>query len=228
MSSRMKEKSQYKKSTPKELEKITNGFDFLVTGIKTCGKSSAQYMQFKKDAGYLYERLLRAEEFAGDIARMKVETAETRHSLLIKMFGYLGLVESVGVAMINFSVVLLIVNGYNFHIDSRHASPRVRHATSIKDLEDERVSLGARFGFLEQNGLGFLPEMMGFPSKRKRSRYNLRNTVAHLNFRVDENGKIYYKETNREIDIDSEYGEELLQKLDKLIKEIKNQNYGSI
>jgi len=180
--------------------KMQSGFSFLVDGIKTCDKTSPKYLQYKKDAAYLYKRIQRAQKFVESIAEMKMETRRANQRSLIKMLGYLGLVESMGAAMVDFAIVILLVNDYCFHIESMIGVPRIRHAISIEDFAEEQVSLGTRLAFLRQNKLDFLAKMID---------KKLRNCVAHLDFKIEEDGRIYWKKRNRyaELDIDQKIAE---------------------
>jgi len=153
-------------------------------------------------AGQLYEKLVRAESFVELIAQMKSVEVEGREKTLIKLFGYLGLVETIGTSMVDFALLLLILDNRAFHIESTRTVPPIRHATSLRDFEDENISLGAKLGFLRQNNLAFLPKFI------KRT---LRNRIAHLTFEIDNNGAFYYEgrganRRRKNINIDYEIG----------------------
>jgi len=183
-----------------KLQRMEKGFAPLVDRTKTCSKVSPEYKQFKKDAGKLYLKIKRADDFVRLIASLKKAEMQQKESALLKLFGYLGLVESIGTAMADFALVLLILNNRAFHIESRWTTPRIRHAISIKDFEAEKIQLGEKLGFLERNGLGFFAKMI------KRT---LRNRIAHLGFDIDDDGNISYKKGKRvkNINIDSEIKE---------------------
>jgi hypothetical protein len=102
---------------------------------------------------------------------------------VMEMFTYLGIVETAGNSIADIITILLVVNGIDFHIESAHGTPRVRHATSIGSLETERVPLTAKLNFLKENGISTLANL--FDSK-------LRNDIAHSKF-VAKEGKIYFK-----------------------------------
>lgn len=102
---------------------------------------------------------------------------------ILQMFAYLGIVETVGNSMADIITILLVVNGIDFHIESAHGIPRVRHATSIKSLETEKVPLTAKLNFLKENGIPTLANL--FNSK-------LRNDIAHSKF-VIKDDKVYFK-----------------------------------
>lgn len=82
------------------------------------------------------------------------------------------------------------------NIESRYDVPRIRHALSIEDFEREKISLGTKLAFLRQNGLKFFADVVDT---------DLRNSVAHLDFKIDElDGRIYCKAHGKfkQIDID--------------------------
>lgn len=183
-----------------KFEKIKKGFAPLVDRTKTCSKTSLEYKQFKRDAGNLYRKIKRAEDFVDRISRMKSAQEQIAERTLVKLFGYLGLVESIGTAMVDFALILLILNKRAFHIENPRAVPSIRHATSLKDFEDAMTPLGAKLGFLRQNSLDFFADMI---------KKQLRNRIAHLQFEIDDNGNAWYKKKRRRtiIDIDSEIRE---------------------
>lgn len=99
------------------------------------------------------------------------------------LFLYLGLVESLGNGIVDIIVMLLVANGRDFHIECRHTTPRIKHVTSLKDLEKERVPLTTKLNFLRDNDVKELPSIIDT---------TLRNDIAHLKFDVRED-KVYIK-----------------------------------
>lgn len=93
------------------------------------------------------------------------------------LFTYLGLVESLGNTIIDMIVMLLVANGKDFHIECSYTTPRIRHASSINDLENERVPLTTKLNFLRSNNISCLSSVID--SK-------LRNKIAHARFIVEE------------------------------------------
>ena len=194
---------KYRRTSPERLVEIeeksqamTEGFRSLVDRTATIGKTSPEYIQFKRDAGRLYNKISRANDFVTLISNIKRARTEVKERTLIKLFGYLGLVESIGAAMVDFALIILILNNRTFHIESTKTVPPIRHATSVKDFEDENISLGAKLGFLEQNSLGFFARMI------KRT---LRNRIAHLKFEIDDDGNVFYYKGKRKKNIDIDF-----------------------
>jgi hypothetical protein len=94
------------------------------------------------------------------------------------LFFYLGLVESYGNCFVDLLVMLLIANGKDFHIESLHSSPRIKHVNSMNDLEKEKVPLTTKLNFLRDNGIDTFSSIIDS---------RLRNDIAHLNFKINEN-----------------------------------------
>ena len=92
---------------------------------------------------------------------------------MMELFTYMGLVESIGNTLVNIVVMVLVANGRDFHIECRYATPRIKHAISIKELEDERVPLTTKLNFLRDNGIKKLTAIIDS---------ELRNEIAHLRF----------------------------------------------
>ena len=99
----------------------------------------------------------------------------------IKLFHYLGLIESIGTTIVDMLVLLLVANGHSFHIERSYGLPRIDHAKSFEDLDSPNSSLGSKIAFLEKNELDFISKFID----RK-----LRNDIAHLEFNIDKEGKI--------------------------------------
>jgi len=100
-----------------------------------------------------------------------LQAPATAHALFL----YLGCIESLGNSIVDIVVMLLVANGKDFHIECRYATPRIKHAKSINDLENERVPLAAKLNFLKDNGIKELPRLLD---------NELRNDIAHLKFDV--------------------------------------------
>ena len=94
--------------------------------------------------------------------------------IAVELFAYLGAVETLGNTIVDIVVMLVIANGRDFHIEGKYGTPRVRHVEEISDLHG--VALTAKLNFLRDNGIKTLPSMIDS---------NLRNDIAHLNFKFD-------------------------------------------
>jgi hypothetical protein len=106
-----------------------------------------------------------------------------------KLFAYLGLVEGLGVTLIDITSLLLIANGKDMHF---RKGGGILHVSRFKDLH--KLNLLYKLEFLEAHRLGFISKIVN---------RNLRNNIAHLSFTVTEAGKIKDK-NEQEINIDVE------------------------
>ncbi len=106
---------------------------------------------------------------------------------LSKLFAYLGLVESLGVALMDMALILLIANGKEMHIRAKG----IRHVSTLRELR--KLDLVYKLEFLGANKLGFFAGVVN---------RQLRNEIAHLKFTIEENGEI--KDSNNQtVNIDA-------------------------
>jgi hypothetical protein len=156
----------------------------LIDSIRAMNPSSSNFKLFKESYCAFcnrYTAALDCMEYLVDEER-KLSNDDVG-SVIHSLFTYLGLVESLGNNIVNIIVMLLVANGTDFHIESSHGTPRVKHVTSIKALEDERTPLASKLNFMRENNVPTLVSL--FDTK-------LRNDIAHLNFIVKDN-EIYLK-----------------------------------
>jgi len=174
---------------------IKNELESLTTEIMNITpKTSPQYQQFKRNMIEWSKKFDKAVEIGGKVSsvqKLQLVTKEPKLISIIKMFRYLALVESVGTTLIDLIILLLTACGKTFHIEQTHELPRVVHASSLRDLQSPNVTLAAKLGFLERNGLRATSRLID----RK-----LRNDIAHLNFNINGDGKISIKNKNINID----------------------------
>jgi hypothetical protein len=93
----------------------------------------------------------------------------------LAMFVYLGLVETYGNTLADVAVWLLVANGKDFRIGRERGTPRIKHALSIKDLENKRVSLGTKLNFMRKNGLNESASIVD---------REVRNDIAHMRLEI--------------------------------------------
>ncbi len=96
---------------------------------------------------------------------------------------YLPIVEGAFSSEINFLIYTLIVNGYDFE----WSGEKVNSVTTI-----EKASLSEKIKFLENNGF----EIITAKCDPK-----LRNSIAHLFYKVKDNGKIYVNGVEKDISL---------------------------
>lgn len=172
-------------------EKIKAELDPFITKItKVTGKTTPEYIRFKKNILEWNKRFGKAVETAGTVDSIQklqiplfqeLETTPGNRRLLsvVGLYRYLGLVESLGTTVLDLLVILLIANSRNLHVERIYDVPRIVHASSFDDLE--YVPLATKIAFLERNDL------------RETSKFidrELRNAIAHLNFKIDSQGNI--------------------------------------
>ena len=165
-------------------KKIKSELDPFLDGIRT---KKADFELFKQGYSDFTRRFSRAAELFGFLTRDMEKTMESQAiEEIYWLFVYLGIIESLGNTIVDMIVILLIANGRDFHIERTRTRklPRMSHVTSMKDLEKERVSLGAKLGFLEDNNVKELSSIIDS---------DLRNRIAHLRFSFKEK-RVYIKE----------------------------------
>lgn len=99
-----------------DLAEIDSELEPLIRNlIHVMPKTSAGYQIMKKEASEFKEKMVKAF----DLAQIIIETenviskvSKLKVRSLMKMFQYLGYVESISVTLIDVLVLLLIVNGY--------------------------------------------------------------------------------------------------------------------
>ncbi len=166
-------------------ENIVSELQPFITGIYCLGAASKEFQDIKKDYVYFFDKYKYKQkimnailEGAGDPLRIsKIK------DVMYLLFVYLGVIESVGNSLVDILVMLLVANGRDFHIECRYTTPRIRHVTSIRDLEAEKIPLGTKLSFLEDNGIKELTSLIDT---------ELRNSIAHLNFEI-KNDEIHVK-----------------------------------
>jgi hypothetical protein len=125
--------------------------------------------QFKEDCEAFYSKRDTSLVIMGlveeiDLKALDVSTKEQ----IFALFYYVGLVETIGDCCVNILVMLLAAAGRDFEI-------RKKHMQSIKDLEDPKVSLGAKLDFLKDNKVEI---------PKKSINKDLRNWIAHADFKI--------------------------------------------
>jgi len=192
-----------------EYEEIQKEIDPLVTGLKTLGAENIRYKRFKVSLDNWNKRFAKTIRTVGivesiqklQIPLLRKKRTEDEHRLLtvIGLFRYLGLVESIGAQLVDLLVLLLVTNGHEFHVERIHEVPRIVHAISLKDLRN--AFLGIKVRFLERCGLKKTAKIVDV---------DLRNSIAHLNFEVNRNGRISARsqgEDKKEINIHQKINE---------------------
>jgi hypothetical protein len=121
----------------------------------------------------------KSKETSEALKDMKAQDAlnvlPSKSKALTKLFAYLGLVESLGVTLMDMALILLIANGKEMHMRGKG----IRHVSTLKELR--RLDLVYKLEFLGANKLGFVAGVVD---------RHLRNDIAHLKFTIDEKGEV--------------------------------------
>jgi len=159
--------------------KLVSELEPYFKGIKALDIKSKEFQLFKKNYKYFFNKFTEKLKIFANLFIFKDDVSISDiKGQLTQLFAYLGTVESVGNAIVDFLVMLLVSNGIDFHIECKYGTPKIMHATSIKQLEKERVSLGTKLNFLRENNIKTIPSIID---------NTLRNRIAHLDFRIKEN-----------------------------------------
>jgi len=167
----------------------------LTRVLKVLGKRKREYQQFKENAVEWYTRFVKAVTISGKVSSLQkliLIVKEPQLLSTLKLFMYLGLVESIGNTIVDMLVLLLIADGQPFHVERSLELPRIIHAKSFSDINPPNSTLAQKLSFLKQNGLRTTSKFID----RK-----LRNDIAHLNFDVNKQGKISTR-NYKKLDID--------------------------
>ena len=174
-----------------DLSKLDTELEPLITNLYVMAKTSMGYHIMKKNANGFKERMGKAADLAEVIIQTESvisKVSKPKVESLMKMFQYLGYVESIGVTLIDMFILLLIANGHQLHVERLRGWPRILHVSSFKELE--HANLASKLGFLEMNGMENVVKLID---------RNLRNDIAHFNFSIDDKGKI---DTSHRKDLD--------------------------
>jgi hypothetical protein len=145
---------------------------------------------WKENLHILQSRYEEAVDISNILRELKGEEYSDRNLMsMSKMLAYMGLIESLGVAMIDIVLMLMIKDGRYIHT----RAPYTRHIKRFKDLE--HIDLAYKLDFLRSEGFELFDNLINL---------ELRNTIAHLKFTIDQGGQVRKKDMGRSpIDIDN-------------------------
>lgn len=121
--------------------------------------------------------------------KQKIKNEKTVLDILMYLFE----VEVSANFIVDVLIMLLSVKGKVFHIEPDDKHYFIRHATSIEDLQSPSVTLGMKLNFLKRNDLGCVKKYVD---------NTLRNNIAHMNFKIDEEGNFLKNEYGKEKQVD--------------------------
>jgi len=174
--------SNNEKQSPKSIitvqtRKLASEFESFYNKIKALEQTKDNFKIFKKSYLSYQDRLdLSSKLFemtSKGLIESRQEVPNVTRITFLHPFYYLGYVESIGNALTNMVVMILVACGIDFHVVK--GKWRVKHITSIKELEKERVSLTRKLDFLKENGI---KEFSNAIDSR------LRNSIAHMDFQI--------------------------------------------
>lgn len=142
-----------------------------------------RYGTFKKNCSDFSERWKETKRVSKILKDLKMldelQEIPAKFGAMNKMLIYLGLVESLGVALMDIVLLLLIANEREVHTGGRFS----KHATKLNQLE--KIGLANKLDFLNSEGLGIFGTFID---------RDIRNHIAHLNFTINEDGVIEKKD----------------------------------
>lgn len=160
-------------------KKIGEELKPFLDGIRT---KRADYELFKRAYVYSEKKSYQATPILGTLLRRRYTKPPNKLTEdFIELFAYMGFTEILGNHIVDIIIMLLVANGRDFHIECRgFRTPRIKHVVSIEaDLEQERIPLGTKIQFLQDNGITALTSVIDT---------QLRNDIAHMRFDVKYHG----------------------------------------
>jgi hypothetical protein len=183
------------KMSNKELEKVKKEFHSQLKPLfdsvdktKTY-TTSRNYRMFRQNLLELVPRLEKMKQIYGFMTHSlghhvnapdeePPTIAESSASDFEFAFLYLGIVEMGGNLLADLVITYLIATGHDFHLECAYRTPRIKHLTSLKELEEERVPLATKLNFIEDCGITIFKSIIDT---------QLRNDIAHMKFEIKGN-----------------------------------------
>jgi len=168
--------SNFYKGSAKEAAYARSSAIFAQRAIKT-GKISLLLADIPVVMQMARDNLAKISE-PNDESWLKLR-ATRRVLVCLGAFSYMAFVEAMATPYIDLSILLLSTEGDFFHVGPDRKHNYVRHAMSLSDLDSPSVSMANKLDYLESCGLPFFSKWVD---------RDLRNTIAHMNFDIDDNG----------------------------------------
>jgi len=164
-------------------------FETIRVGPKRGALFPTPYEVFTKHCRDFYDKWREAQSISRILRELKtrVEYPNSKAEAMTKMLAYMGLVESIGVTLIDMVLIVLIANKREVHT----RGPSTKHVTSFEQLG--KLDLSYKMDFLKAEDI---PLFAVFINRE------IRNVIAHLKFFVDGNGKIWRRTKRRSYPID--------------------------
>jgi len=177
-----------------------------IKGIELAIHSIPEYKGFlsygrimRNNFAKCYEKWLESERISRILRDIKTRDEfncfRPESQSMIKMLVYLGLVESVGVTLMDIILLMLVANGKEIHTRGAHA----KHVETFEDLESI-WDLDYKLSFLDSVEISIFRE--------KIINKDLRDKIAHLRFKIQDDGTIQKKDNGYNfVDVDNEISE---------------------
>jgi hypothetical protein len=184
---RIRQSDIYKVTKPLLDKPITN----ILKLTDKIGWQPTAYQIFESNCVDFHKKWLEGVSVANILRGLKMEVVypTPKHQAMSKMLAFMGLVESLGVTMSDMLLILAIANGKEVHTRDRY----IRHVRTFKELA--KVDWEYKRFFLVNEGFEIVNSILNL---------NIRNRIAHLHFKISENGEIKETKGNNPIDIDLE------------------------
>jgi hypothetical protein len=174
------------KQAQKEIDEIKQSaksqIEGLLDNIQVMAAMSKEFQLFKRNYEYFNKQYEEKEKMFSYLFFTRAPETESDKAISFGekgqqlLFSYLGAIESIGDSLVNILVMLVIASGEDFHIESRHKTPTIRHVKKIQELERQLIPLSTKISFLLMNNVRFIKRVVDT---------SLRNRIAHLNFKID-------------------------------------------
>lgn len=131
----------------------------------------------KIELATLWEKARETSEVLRDLRTERtMEKLSPKTRSMLKLLTYLGLAESLGGALIDMGLVILIASGKDMHIGGGRG---IMHVSKMKELRE--LNLAYKMRFLDNHKLGYFAKVID---------RQLRNDIAHLKFEIKADGTI--------------------------------------
>lgn len=149
-------------------------------------KTSPSYKKLGESNIKLADRINRNSSIRAELSELQKVILEksisSKYSGLMDAFSYILRIEVIATYFIDLTLLLLVGEGACIHLNPDNKHNYVRHATSLQDIESPSLSLYVKLDFLETHDIKIF---------KKNIDRNLRNSIAHGFFFVDDNGNFY-------------------------------------
>lgn len=152
--------------------------------------SHPEYQNFKKNCKEMWRKWKEAQRISRILRELKSQVEYPNNELksMSQMLAYLGLVESLGVTMMDLALLFLIANGKELHTKSYPT----KHVETLEELE-KVWDHGYKLNFLDSSGVTIF--------KEKIIDKEIRDIIAHLKFTIEKNTGEIRDRGNNTIDI---------------------------